>query len=61
MQSRSQADYVTVYFTLFERFQQAQDKQVHAGRPFDYEAKVLIVFFTWMHVRRITAFKSQPR
>ena len=61
MPAPSQADYVSLYFTLFERFQQEQAKLVHAGRPFNYEAKILIVFFTLMLVRRITAFKTQHR
>jgi hypothetical protein len=61
MQAPSQADYVTVYFTLFERFQQERGNPVHYGHPFDYEAKILIVFFTIMIVRRITAFKTQHR
>src|SRR4030067_36691 len=61
MQAPSQADYVTVYFTLFDRFQQEQGNPVHYGHPFDYEAKILIVFFTIMMLRRITAFKTQHR
>src|SRR4030066_1396905 len=61
MQTPSQADYVTVYFTLFDRFQQEQGNLVHYGHPFDYEAKILIVFFTIMMVRRIMAFKTQHR
>jgi hypothetical protein len=61
MQAPSRADYVKIYFTLFERFQQEQGKHVHYGHPFDYEAKVLIVFFTIMMVRRMTAFKTQHR
>jgi len=61
MQAPSQADYVTVYFTLFDRFQQEQGNLVHYGHPFDYEGKILIVFFTIMMVRRITAFKTQHR
>jgi hypothetical protein len=61
MQAPSQADYVTVYFTLFDRFQQEQGIPVHYGHPFDYEAKILIVFFTIMMIRRITAFKTQHR
>lgn len=61
MQTPSQADYVEVYYTLFDRFQQEQGEQVHYGRPFDYEAKVLIVFFTIMMIRRIIAFKAQHR
>lgn len=61
MQAPSQADYVTIYFTLFEHFQQEQGSPVHSGRPFDYEARILIAFFTLMMVRRITAFKTQHR
>jgi hypothetical protein len=61
MQVPSKADYVTAYFTLFELFQQEQGNQVHYGHPFDYEAKILIVFFTIMMIRRITAFKTQHR
>jgi len=61
MEAPSQADYVTVYFTLFDRFQQEQGNPVHYGHPFDYEAKILIVFFTIMMIRRITAFKTQQR
>ena len=54
-------DYVIVYFTLFNRFQQEQVKSVHYGHPFNYETKFLIVFFTIMMVRRITRFKTQHR
>jgi len=61
MQAPSQADYVMAYFTLFDRFKQEQGNPVHYGHPFDYEDKVLIVFFTIMIVRRITAFKTQHR
>jgi hypothetical protein len=61
MQAPSQADYVSTYFTLFDRFQQEQDNCVHYGHPFDYEDKVLIVFFTIMLVRRMSAFKTQHR
>jgi len=61
MQAPSKADYVTAYFTLFERFQQERGNLVHYGHPFDYEAKLLFVFFTIMMVRRITAFKTQHR
>lgn len=61
MQAPSQADYVTTYFTLYDRFQQEQGCPVHYGHPFDYEDKVLIVFFTMMMIRRITAFKAQHR
>jgi hypothetical protein len=61
MEAPSLADYVTTYFTLFDRFKQEQDNPVHCGHPFEYEDKVLIVFFTIMIVRRINAFKAQHR
>ena len=61
MQAPTRADYVKVYFTLFERFEQEQEKVIHYGLPFAYEDRVLIVFFTMMSVRRITAFKTQYR
>jgi len=46
---------------LFERFEQEREKVVHYGHPFEYADRVLIVFFTMMSVRRITAFKAQHR
>ena len=46
MQAPSQVDNVTTYFTPYDRFQQEQGCPVHYGHPFDYEDKVLIVFFT---------------
>lgn len=61
MQAPSQADYVAVYFTLFDRFQQEPGNPEHHGHPFDYQTKILIVFFTLMLIRRITAFKTQHR
>src|SRR6266496_949853 len=61
MQAPTRADYVQVYFTLFEYFQQARGKVTHYGHPFEYEEQVLIVFFTMMSFRRMTAFKAQQR
>ena len=55
MQVLSQADYVSAYFTLFDRFQQEQDNSVHYGHPFDYEDKVLIVFFTMAMLAQATS------
>ena len=54
-------DYVKTYFTLYERFDQEQNQAVHRGRPFDYETKTMILFFTIMLVRRISAYKAQRR
>jgi len=61
MQAPTRADYVRVYFTLFERFQQEQGRNVHYGHPLEYADRVLIVFFTMMSIRRLTAFKAQHR
>lgn len=61
MRAPSRADYVKVYFTLFERYEQEREQVVHYGHPFEYADRVLIVFFTMMSVRRITAFKAQHR
>jgi len=61
MQAPTRADYVRVYFTLFEYFQQARGATVHRGHPFEYQDRVLIVFFTIMSIRRITTFKAQHR
>lgn len=60
MQAPEPADYVTMYFTLFARFEQAQQK-THQGRPFKYEQKQMIVFYTMMMLRRIQTFKAQHR
>ena len=61
MQAPARADYVKVYFTLFECFQQEREPVVHYGHPFEYADQVLVVFFTMMSIRRITAFKAQYR
>jgi hypothetical protein len=61
MWAPTRADYVKAYFTLFERFEQEREKVVHYGHPFEYRDQVLIVFFTMMSIRRITAFKAQHR
>ena len=61
MWAPTRADYVRAYFTLFERFEQEREKVIHNGHPFEYADRVLIVFFTMMSVRRITAFKAQHR
>ena len=61
MQAPTRADYVRTYFTLFDYFQQEREPIVHYGHPFEYADQILIVFFTMMSVRRITAFKAQHR
>jgi hypothetical protein len=57
----TRADYVKAYFTLFESFEQEREKVIYYGHPFEYADQVLIVFFTMMSLRRITAFKAPHR
>ena len=57
----NQADYINLYFTLFEQFTQTGERPRRLGRPFDYGEKVLIVFFTMMIIREVSAFKAQRR
>jgi len=54
-------DYVQLIYTLFERFEQEEATPKRRGRPFTYAHKLLIVFFTVMHFRRIFQFKAQRR
>jgi len=61
MQAPTRADYVRTYFTLFAFFKQEGEHIVHYGHPFEYADQILIVFFTMMSIRRITAFKAQHR
>ncbi|NMB89466.1 MAG: transposase [Chloroflexi bacterium] len=61
MQAPSHSDYVQTYFTLFELFEQEQNQKSHRGHPFNYPTKRLILFFTIMMIRRISAFKAQHR
>ena len=61
MKLPSQNDYVDTYFTLFELFQQDQNQQACRGRPYTYQDQALIVFFTMMLIKRITAYKAQHR
>lgn len=61
MQAPSRNDYVKTYFTLYERFEQGQNKGSHRGHPYTYLPKCLILFFTIMMIRRITAYKAQHR
>lgn len=55
------ADYVQLIYTLFDKFEQEQMASSHRGHPFTYAQKLLIVFFTIMHFRRIFRFKTQRR
>jgi hypothetical protein len=55
------ADYVSLLFTLFERFWQHDAARPHQGHPFVYEHKALIVFSLVMQQRRTFRFKAQHR
>ena len=61
MKLPSQNDYVDTYFTLFDLFQQDRNQRSGRGRPYTYQDQILIVFFTMMLLKRITAFKAQHR
>jgi hypothetical protein len=61
LQAPNRTDYIRSYFTLFERFEEQHPAAAQRGRPFTYAQRLLIVFFTWMLVRRITEFKTQRR
>lgn len=55
------ADYVSLLYTLFERFLQQQAAPTPRGHPLVYQHKVLIVFFMIMQCLRIFQFKTQHR
>jgi hypothetical protein len=55
------AHYVTLLFTLFDRFVQSQSARAHRGHPFVYQHQRLLVVFTLMHFRQIFHFKTQHR
>jgi hypothetical protein len=61
LQAPSRTDYIRAYCTLFERFQEHQPSASQRGRPFTYAQRLLIGFFTWMLMRRITEFTTQRR
>ena len=61
MQAPSRTDYIRSYFTLFDHFQQHHPAAAERGRPCTYAHRLLILFFTWMLMRRITDFKTQRR
>lgn len=55
------ADYVSLLYTLFERFVQQHTAHSYRGHPFFYQHKVLIVFFLIMQCLRIFQFETQHR
>ncbi len=55
-------DYVTLIFTLFDKFeQQMKTESVQRGRPFTFIQKCFIVLFVILQFRRIFKFKAQKR
>lgn len=54
-------EYVQLIYTLFDQFKQEEMTTQRPGRPFTYAHKLMIVFFTVMHFRRIFQFKAQRR
>ena len=61
MQAPRRADYIRCYSTLFERFQHQHPSLSQRGRPLTYPQRLLIIFFTWMFIRRISEFQTQRR
>jgi hypothetical protein len=55
------ADYVGLIYTLFDRFEREEMTTRRPGHPFTYAHKLMVVFFTIMHFRRIFRFKAQRR
>ena len=55
-------DYVTLIFTLFDKFEQEQMKETtKLGKPYTFSQKCFIVLFLMLQFRRIYQFKAQKR
>jgi len=56
-------DYISLIFTLFDKFEQQNMKQsaVKLGKPYTFAQKCFIVLFINMQFRRIFKFKAQKR
>lgn len=62
METPTLTDYVTLIFTLFERFVQEYGAELDWNSDrYDYPHQTLIVFFMMMQQRRKTKFKAQWR
>lgn len=61
MDKPSLTDYVTLIFTLFDKFEQQEmnDSGKKLGKPFTFAQKCFIVLFITMQFRRIFKFKAQ--
>jgi hypothetical protein len=55
-------DYVTLIFTLFDKFEQQMNQEtVKKGKPFTFAQKCFIVLFVMLQFRHIFKFKAQKR
>lgn len=55
-------DYVTLIFTLFDKFtQQMNPNSLKIGHPLTFSDKTFIVVFIFLQFRQITGFKTQKR
>jgi hypothetical protein len=63
MAKPTMSDYVTLIFTLFDKFEQDEMKQLISkpGKPDTFAQKCFVVLFMTMQYRRIFAFKAQRR
>ncbi len=55
-------DYVTLIFTLFDKFEQQMNKETtKKGKPFTFAQQCFIVLFSLLQFRHIFKFKAQKR
>ena len=55
-------DYVTLIFTLFEKFEQQMNQETaKKGKPFTYSQQCFIVLFVILQFRRIFKFQTQRK
>lgn len=60
MDKPTMTDYVTLIFTLFEKFEQQMNQEsTKKGKPFTYSQQCFIVLFVILQFRRIFKFKAQ--
>ena len=60
MDKPTMTDYVTLIFTLFEKFEQQMNQEsAKRGKPFTYSQQCFIVLFVILQFRRIFKFKAQ--
>lgn len=62
MDKPKMTDYVTLIFTLFDKFEQEQMQETtKLGKPYTYSQKCFIIMFIILQLRRIFKFKAQKR